>query len=178
MSISLIDRSIEKTRYNLRIKKWGWTFFVMLAKTQTLEGVSSLLSDGRHIVMWDLENCTLEQAEETLRAVQRQYNLSHIFLVGDTEGSYRAWCFSKVDLKTLLHILLDTEYLDYVFFYYTVKRRKATLRTDSKRGRPPQQLVSVLESYPASIPTELEQVIYDTGLEKRGRNIMLGDRDG
>ena len=165
-------------RRNLRIKKWGWTFFVMLAKTQTLEGVSSLLPDGKHIIMWDLENCTLEQAEETLRRVQREYILSHIFIVADAEGSYRAWCFTKVDLGIFLRILLDTEHVDYSFFYYTVKRRKATLRTDNKKGRPSQQVVCVLESYPASIPTEIEQVIYDTGLQKRGQTIMLGDRDG
>ena len=114
--------------------------------------------------MWDLEHCNREQAENSLRRVQTPYDLPHIFLVSDAEGSYRAWCFARVDLKTLLHILLDTGYLDYTFFYYTVKRRKATLRTSSKKGRPPQQLVSVLESYPVAIPTEMEQVIYDTGI--------------
>jgi hypothetical protein len=149
-----------------------------MAKTQTLEGVSSLLSDGSHIIMWDLENCTLELAEETLRTVQRTYDLPHIYLVSDAEGSYRAWCFARIDFRTFLHILLDTEYVDYTFFYYTVKRRKATLRTDRKRGRPPQQLACVLETYPSSIPTEFEQVIYDTGLQKRGQTTMLGDRDG
>jgi hypothetical protein len=150
----------------------------MLAKTQTLEGVSSLLPDGRHIVMWDLEGCRLAEAEETLRRVQIEYDLSHIFIVADAEGSYRAWCFTKVDSRTFLRILLDTEHVDYSFFYYTVKRRKATLRTNSKKGRPPQQLVIVLESFPESIPTEMEKVVYDTGLEKRGRTILLGDEDG
>jgi hypothetical protein len=146
----------------------------MVAKTQTLEGVTSLQPDGKHIVLWDLENCTLKQAEETLRNAQIKYGLSHIYIASDAKGSYRAWCFSKVEYKTLLHILLDTEYLDPVFFDYTVKRKKATLRTSNKQGRLPQKLVSVLESYLAQIPETWEMVTYDTGLVKRGRSILLG----
>jgi hypothetical protein len=148
------------TRFNFRAKIGNITFFLMIAKTQTLEG--------------DLEKCTLKQAEETLRNVQIKYGLSHIYVASDSEGSYRAWCFSKVDYKTLLHILLDTDHLDPVFFDYTVKRKKATLRTSNKKDRPPQELVSVLESYPAPIPKTWEKVIYDTGLVKRGRSILLG----
>jgi len=150
----------------------------MLSETQTLEGISSLQSDGSHIVMWDLENCTLSEAEEDLRRVQKKYGLSHIFIFSDSEGSFRALCFTRVDYKTLLHILLDTEHLDPIFFDYTVKRKKATLRTDNKKGRPAQKAVSVLWSYPAPIPPDgfdLERVVYDTGLVKRGRDILLGD---
>jgi hypothetical protein len=161
-------------RFNFRIKIWNVTFFFMVSPTQTLEGVTSLQPDGKHIVLWDLENCTLEQAEETLRKVQMKYGLSHIYIASDAEGSYRAWCFSKVDYKTLLHILLDTEFLDPVFFDYTVKRKKATLRTSNKQGRLPQKLVSVLESYSAPIPKTWEKVTYDTGLVKKGRSIILG----
>jgi hypothetical protein len=146
----------------------------MIAKTQTIEGVTSLLPDGNHIVMWDLEECTLNEAEETLSKIQQQYNLSHIYLVSDFERSYRAWCFSKVDLKTFLHILLDTEHLDYNFFYYTVKRRKATLRTSNKKNRHAQKLISVLRSFPEPIPSRMRMTVYDTGLVKRGNSVLLG----
>jgi hypothetical protein len=161
-------------RFNFRAKLGNITFFFMVAKTQTLEGFTSLQSDGKHIVMWDLENCTLKQAEETLHNVQAKYGLSHIYVVSDFEGSFRAWCFSKVDYKTLLHILLDTEHLDPVFFDYTVRRKKATLRTSDKRGRPTQKLVSVLGSYPEPMTQTWEKVTYDTGLVKRGMSILLG----
>jgi hypothetical protein len=73
-------------RFNFRARIGNITFFFMLAKTQTLEGVTSLQPDGAHIVMWDLENCTLEQSEETLRKVQRKYGLSHIYIASDSEG--------------------------------------------------------------------------------------------
>jgi hypothetical protein len=149
----------------------------MLSTTQRLEGVSSLLPDGKHIIFWDLENCTLTQAEETLRKVQRKYNLSHIYLVSDSKRSYRAWCFSQVKIKTFLHILLDTEHLDYNFLYYTVKRQKATLRTSNKKNRQSQKLISVLRSFPEPIPSRMEKVVYDTGLQKRGISVLLGGEE-
>ena len=171
-------RGEKLLRWNLRITKFNHTFFMMLSETQTLEGVTSLLKNGKHIVMFDLEDCTLEEAEETLMKVQISYNLSDIFIVSDKERSYRAWCYSFVDLKTFLHILLDVDYLDYNFFYYTVKRRKATLRVNNKKNRQKQELVSVLKSYYVStIPERTpERVDYDTGVMKRGLSILLGDK--
>lgn len=165
-------------RFNFRIKINSFTFFMMLAKTQTLEGMSSLLPNGKHMPMWDLEGCTLEQAEDTLRKVQQNYGLSNIYIVSDLKGSYRAWCFSQVDYKDFRRILSNTEYIDEWFFYYTVKRQKATCRTNNKKNRLSQQVVSVLESYYVDIPDKMEHVIYDTGLKKRGYSILLGDKDG
>jgi hypothetical protein len=52
-------------RLNFRIKKLGHTFFMMFSETQTLEGITSLQSDSNHIIMFDLENCSLNEAEET-----------------------------------------------------------------------------------------------------------------
>jgi hypothetical protein len=63
--------------------------------------------------------------------------------------------------------------MDWNFFWWTVARGKATLRTGNKKDRPPQKIVSVLESYPVPIPETWERVIYDTGMEKRGKNIFL-----
>jgi hypothetical protein len=116
-------------RDNIRVKIANLTFFAMLSSTQRLEGVTSLQKDGKHIVMFDLEKCTLQQAEKTLRKVQKKYHLSDIFIVSDVELSYRAWCYSRVDFVTFLKILLDVDFLDWNFFYWTVKRGKATLRT-------------------------------------------------
>jgi hypothetical protein len=166
-------------RFNMRIKIREWTFFMMLAKTQTLEGVTSCSfsedgkPDGMHFPMWDLEECTLEEAYTSLRIVQEKYSLGDIFVTSDKEGSYRAWCFTRVPLKTYLHILLDTEHLDWNFFYWTVHRGKATLRTSNKQKRQPQKVIKILRGYPEMFPTKVEQVIYDTGTEKRGRNILL-----
>ena len=140
-----------------------------------MEGITSLQSDGNHIVMWDLENCSLQQAKKTLLEVQINYGLSDIFIASDTEESFRGWCFSKVDFKTFLKILLDTKFLDWTFFWWTVKRGKATLRVSKKENRSSQEIVSVLYSYYVPIPESVEKVVYDTGVEKRGVSILLGD---
>lgn len=84
------------------------------------------------------------------------------------------WCFSLVDYRTLLKILLDFEHLDMVFFVYTVRRNKASLRDSEKNGRPPEKIVAIVESYPMPIPEYIEEVFYDTGIVKKGVSISLG----
>jgi len=162
-------------RLNFRAKLGDTTLFAMIARTQSLEGITSLQPEGKHIVMWDLENCSLLKARTVLQDVQIKYGLSDIFIVSDCENSYRAWCYSKVDFEIFLKILVDClDILDYNFFYYTVKRRKATLRTSSKKGRAPQKVVGVLYSFSVPISSIVEKVVYDTGLQKRGLSILLG----
>lgn len=162
-------------RLNVRVKIGNVTLFAMVARTQSLEGVTSLQLDGKHIVMWDLENCSLLNVKSVLSDVQVKYGLSDIFIVSDCEGSYRAWCYSKVDFEVFLKILGEClGILDYNFFYYTVKRRKATLRSSSKKGRLPQKVVCVLHSFSVPFGEVVERVAYDTGLQKRGFSILLG----
>ena len=80
-----------------------------------------------------------------------------------------------VSFKTFVKVLADSlNIMDYNFFYYTVKRKKATLRLSKKKGRPEQAIVEVLESYPCPIPLAMEEVVYDTGLVKKGTSILLG----
>ena len=167
------------SRFNLRVKIESLTLFFLISKTQTLEGITSLQSDNKHIVMWDLENCTLKKIKKTLKEIQNIYNLSNIFIVTDNDTTYRAWCFSKVDFDVYLHILVDClPILDYNFFYYTVMRKKATLRTSSKKGRPKQRLACVLPSYVCPFEPDkiVERVVYDTGLEKRGISLLIGEK--
>ena len=106
-------------RLNFRIKKFRHNLFVSLSEIQTLEGITSLIpqSNGKHIIMFDLENCSLGEAEETLTKVQSSYGLPDIFVVSDVAQSFRGWCYAQVDFKTLLKILLDVDYLDWNFFW-------------------------------------------------------------
>jgi len=151
------------------------TVFFMISNTQTLEGITSKVGEDEHIILWDLENCTLEQAIETLDDVQYEYRLGDIYIVSDAEGSYRGWCFSRRTWKEYLIILLKTKHLDYNFWYWTVRRGKATLRISNKKGRQPQQVVGFLRGYEEThIPDRLIHVLYDTGIEKRGVVVKVG----
>jgi len=164
------------SRINFLLKLRNITIYFMISASQTLEGVTSKVGEDKHIILWDLENCSLEQAKQVLAEVQAKYRLGDIWITSDAEGSFRAWCFSVRSWKEYLKILLDTPFLDYNFFFWTVKRGSATLRTSNKEGRPPQQVVAWLRGYePTQIPTQLTRVLYDTGLEKRGLTVMLKD---
>jgi hypothetical protein len=164
------------TRLNILLKLGSFTFFAMISKTQSLEGVCSRVSEdkhgGKHIILLDLEGASLEQVVEALRKIQLAYGLGDFWVTSDCEGSYRAWCFSVRPWTTYLRIMLDLiDYgvLDYNFYFWSVKRAEATLRTSNKHGRPPQQVVAYLQGFELTeIPAKLKRVIYDTGVEKKG----------
>jgi len=162
-------------RLNFRVKLGRFTAFCMVSHTQTLEGVTSKISQNEHIVLWDLEGCSLNEARKTLAEIQFRHKLGDIFVVSDAEKSFRAWCFSIRSWKEYLRILLETQHLDYNFFYWTVRRGSATLRISNKKGRPPQKVVAYLDGYEETkIPESMVHVIYDTGLEKRGVVVKVG----
>jgi len=162
-------------RFNYRMKIGNFTLFFMLSHTQTLEGVTSRINKNEHLIFWDLEGCNLDQAEEILASVQYAHRLGDIFITSDAEQSFRGWCFSARSWKEYLRILLETDYLDYNFFYWTVRRGSATLRINNKAGRQPQKVVAYLKGYEETeIPEKMVHVTYDTGLEKRGMVISLG----
>ena len=95
-------------------------------------------------------------------------------------GSFRSWCFAEVRLTDYMRMqldLLDAKLLDWNFFYWTVKKGEGTLRANSKKNRPKQELVSTLHSYTVPIPKEkVEPVFYDTGIDKRGLTVFLGEK--
>lgn len=155
---------------------------LVVAKTQRLIGVTSLIPNtknriypyGLHFVLADVENCTQEQAEISALKIQQKYNLSNIYITSDSPNSFRFWCASIVDFKTLLKILLDIDYLDMIFFKYTVRRSKATLRTSKKNDRLPQELVCIIKSYHLPFPKKVQKVIYDTKLSKNSLQFTFG----
>lgn len=155
----------------------------MLSRSQTLNGFNSLVQKGatipesQHIVMWDLENCSLKEACTELEEIRDKFNLGVIYVVGDVPRSYRAWCFTQVNFMTLLDILIHTQYVDWNFIFWTFHRAKSTLRVTNKQGREPQKILAVIGDGYARvepIPETLEFVTYDTGISKTGVNLLIG----
>lgn len=166
-------------RINFRLKLKNLTFFFMLAKTQSLTGVTSQTELDKHYIFWDIEGVTLKEAETNLKILQNKHKLSNIYIESDNEGkTMRAWCFNQVSYKKMVTILAESlEFIDYNFFYYTVKRKKATLRVSPKQNRQPQKCISVLKSYCIEHPLKTcIKVKYDTGLSKRGISILVGEK--
>jgi hypothetical protein len=163
-------------RFNVVAQNFGHRLFIMLSEIQNLEGIGSLLPNGKHLVFFDLENCTLQQVIGVLMKMQISYNLSDIFIVSDKERSFRAWCYSQVDFDVYLEILGKVKrhgILDWNFYKWTVDRGYATLRTDNKKGRPTQELVFTLKTYSVPVPKKVRQIIYGTGVQKRGFTLLL-----
>lgn len=173
--------SLLKNRFSIKIAKhfgnYGFSLLFLFALTQRLHGIASLLPNGMHFILADVENCSFEQVVEEAKYVQQKYGLSNMYIYSDTERSYRVFCYSIVDFKTLLKILLDFKHLDMIFFSYTVRRKKATARISKKKDRPSPKLVKVLESYPMPFPKQVQEVFYDTGIVKKGISFSLGDDD-
>ena len=157
----------------------------MVAETQTLEGITSQVigREGYHYPLFDIEKpremVSLEEVEMGMGKIQVSYTLPDVFLKSDKEGSYRAYCFAEVKLTDYMRMqldLIDVGILDYNFFWWTVNKSKATLRINQKKNRPNQELVSTLHSYSVPFPKKFESAFYDTGVEKRGLTIFLGDK--
>ena len=168
-------------RFNFRVKNFGYTIFLMVSETQTLHGVTSLLANGNHYPFFDVDNCSLDLAETELGKIQVSYGLSNIYITSDKERSFRGWCYSQVKFTEYLRMqldLIDSGLLDYNFFWWTVRQGKSTLRCNRKKNRPYQELASTLHSYYVPIPKTglVTQAIYDTGIQKRGFTIFLGEK--
>jgi len=136
---------------------------------QNIEGIVNKVigEKDKYYIFWDIENCTLEQAIETLLDVQYRYQLADIFITSDKENSYRAWCFSKRSFSKYMIILHNTKHVDCSFIWWTYKRHKSTLRTSKKDGRQLQDVVSFLRGYEQyELPERYIRAIYETGLEK------------
>jgi hypothetical protein len=150
-------------------------FSMLFLRTQVTKGMSNEVVNepDKYYIFWDLDNCSLEQAEQTLSDVQINHKLADIFIVSDKINSYRGFCFSKRNFKTFIDILFDTKYVDYSFISWTVRRHKAILRTASKLNRPTQQeVVAKLEGYEKyELPKERIKEIYETCYGKMPHSI-------
>lgn len=165
-------------RINFRLKIKDITLFFMLSKTQKLEGINSIAdNEDNHYIFFDIEDYSLEQTEETLLYVQKKYQLSNIYITSDLDYSYRAFCFSKFDYKSMLKILLDVSHLDIGFFNYTVENHKSCLRISQKPNRNVLKCISVLYSYYQPMPKILNLKLYETSTDGKTINVLIGDKN-
>ena len=168
-------------RYNLKLNFKGLYFYLMVSQTQIIKGLCSLIErnntdirKSKHIVLWDLEDCTLKEVKTCLEKQQYKYGLSDIFIFSDYPRSYRAICLTQINFSTLLKIILENKYIDYNFFYWTVRRSKATIRYGDKKERPENRIVDILKSdIPYKLPEKFIFVEYETGLDKIGHTLEI-----
>jgi len=75
-----------------------------------------------------------------------------------------------------VHGLLLARAKNLLSHYVSSSLRIPCMHACQKKNRPKQELVSVLKSYSVPIREFPEMVVYDTGLEKRGLTVFLGEK--
>ncbi|MBU0791799.1 MAG: hypothetical protein KKC55_15215 [Gammaproteobacteria bacterium] len=122
--------------FRLQLGNWRFTFTV--APVTTIVGVNSRLPDGRHILMWDFDDTTLEEVIKQLGYVQRVYKLSSISILETKKGkNFIAYCFRAFPWQKVVEIIAFTKGVDKNFFKYGVYRERFTLRVTPKGSRKP-----------------------------------------
>jgi len=165
--MSILNRIEIRKRFLNRV------LYLMFARVQIVSGISSRYSEdyNQHRILWDLDECTLNQACDSLMKVQEWYNLGNIEIISDKKGSYGAVCNSIVSFKELLHILIDTELIDPLYVRYAVQRHEAIIRLSDKENRPiHRETICRLyrESDRPFNETDYYTVRYETGYIRKG----------
>lgn len=123
-----------------------YQFHFGVSKLQWVDGVCSNLENGKHILMWDLDEVDEEVAMVALLTVQHRYNLPQIYLLQSSmPNNWIAYCFKALDWQQAFGIVTLTEAVDWQFVKHSCARNYFTLRVGKKRGNEP-LLYTVLES--------------------------------
>ena len=122
----------------------GYRISVFVRKVQIVDGIKSVLPDGNHVIMLDMENASLRQVECEIWRLQNKYRLgsADIFQSSDSDH-YHVYVWSRVSLRLLLQIMCDCRYEDYKHMFFSAKRRHAVLRLTDKGGSQIRYLQSV-----------------------------------
>lgn len=158
-------------RIAARIKLGSWFAYATIGHVQVVTGVSSKVGPNRHNVFWDFDDTPLDSVEWLLTIAQRNFDLGEIYIFSDKPRSYRAVCYSVVDFKKLLEILVTTPRVDDVFIIKTAQKGQATIRLSDKLGRGPPAIVSKIPGRHEPLPNNLSVWRYETGVDKRVINL-------
>lgn len=138
-----------------------WRIRASAERQVRVRGVTSELSDGNHMLLWDFDNTDLSVVCADLKRVQAEYNLPTIHILRTRESSYHAYCFARHSWPWTLLILADTPHLDPDYFRIGVWRGYFTLRIAPKPGAPEiEHVTDLVSGHPADInPLEANRFV-------------------
>lgn len=110
----------------------GYQLYIAFTRSRLVDGVNSLTSEGKHILMWDFDEIDSLDVVGALSRVQKRYRLANITVLKSSKRSYHAYCFQSHTWPDTLRILADTNKLDQAFFKIGVLRGYYTLRYSDK----------------------------------------------
>jgi len=87
---------------NFRINNKIYEFKFNVYKTDSIIGIGSVCQDDKHCLFLDLDNTSLIKARSIIKKLQKEYKLSHGFLLKSSENNYHGVFFDKLDfIKTV-----------------------------------------------------------------------------
>ena len=130
---------------------FGHRVSVFIRKVTVVDGVKSILPNGRHCIMMDFEDCSLRQAECEIARLQNKFRLgsADIFQSSDS-NHFHIYIWTAVDLRRLLTIMLDATHEDWKHAFFSMKRKHSVLRLTDKSGSKITYIESLTSVYPDS----------------------------
>lgn len=152
-----------------RVDIHGYRLALNFARTATVTGINSTLSDGQHILMWDFDGSALDKVTEALRRVQHDWQLPTISMVSSGKpNGFHAYCLQRHEWLHALAIVALTPLIDPLYVKWCAFRSHFTLRLSAKEGREVTPLKETLFSLvPMDVlPEELRSFVqYETWLK-------------
>lgn len=151
---------MKKRVYRKRIGKY--LIYGFITKTEDVTGITSYVDNEKnhlHYVLWDFDNVPLDEIIKELNTVAIMFELNNIVIMSDKKGSYRAFSPNKVEFRTLLRILLYTDFVDWNFIKWTMRRGYATIRMSQKQYREKPKIVDILR-YDGHYKPDIENFIF------------------
>ena len=114
----------------IKLVKFGWRFYttINLRRVTKVQGVNSRIDEDTHFLMWDFDNLPLEVVIDSLRFVQRVFNLPSISVLRTKENGYHAYCFKSCSLLEARGIIGFTPNVDKHYLAAGCGRGYFTLR--------------------------------------------------
>jgi len=139
----------------IRLVKLGYRLYFRLVcqikKVQHVTGVNSQIDPKTHFLMWDFDDVPLLVVMESLRAVQKMFNLPAISIVKTKENGYHSYCFRASSFLEARGIIAFTPNVDRHYLAAGAGRGYFTLRFTDVKGRGFEHVCTLKSDIPADL---------------------------
>lgn len=119
-----------------RIERLGFRFYIGIDRILYVDGYNSMLSNGKHFLMWDFDDESFDDVMDALLLVQKKFRLPRIWII--PTGSplcYHANCFKAFPWEQCRGIVASTPLVDEKFVAIGILRGFLTLRYSPLPGK-------------------------------------------
>ena len=121
---------------------WGYKIAATFSRVQKVVGVNSDVGGPGHILMWDFDDCPIDNVLASLRETMLDKKLGPVWLFRTAEDSdhFHAFCLNVYTFPQALSIVAGTEGVCWDYVKWSALRGRFTLRVGPKEGAIPHQI--------------------------------------